>query len=378
MKKIAVFCCVLSAFFALFTVKTKGLDANSVSAKASVLICMDSREVIFEKNKDLKLPMASTTKIMTSLILAEQPDLSKEVIVTSEMLIVEGTSMGLKAGDTVSYKDLLYGMLLSSGNDAANVTAFALGKSLKGFAVLMNKKAKEIGLENTSFVTPSGLDDENHYTTAYDLAILSAVALKNPVFKTVCSSKTATVYFGNPKVKYTLTNHNKLLGDYEGIIGVKTGFTKKSGRCLVSAAERDNKRVIAVTLNAPNDWDDHKKLLDYGLDMVESVTYDNLDFNDTLPIISSEADLISIKAQSAEFCLLKSSKDKIITKTYLPQFVYADISVGQTVGKIEYYLNQNCIASSDIISLADAKIFNKKNSFKKRFATYFNAIWKLV
>lgn len=378
MKKIAVFCIIISAFFGLFTIKAAGLDVNSVSAKASVLICMDSREVIFEKNKDLKLPMASTTKIMTSLILAEQPDLSKNVTVTSEMILVEGTSMGLKAGDIVSYKDLLYGMLLSSGNDAANVTAFALGKSLKGFATLMNKKAKEIGLKNTSFVTPSGLDDENHYTTAYDLAILTAVALKNPVFKTVCSSKTATVYFGNPKVRYTLTNHNKLLGNYNGLIGVKTGFTKKSGRCLVSAAERDNKRVIAVTLNAPNDWDDHKKLLDYGLDMVESVTYDNLDLNDTLPIISSDADLIRIKAESTEFCVLKTSKDKIITKTFLPQFVYADISVGQAIGKIEYCLNKKCIASSDIISLADAKIFNKKISFKKRFATFFNAIWKMV
>lgn len=378
MKKIGIFCLVVSIFLGLCVVNTKGLDAGLVSAKASVLICLDSREVIFEKNKDLRLPMASTTKIMTSLILAEQPDLSKTVTVTNEMLLVEGTSMGLKAGDKVSYKDLLYGMLLASGNDAANVTAFALGKSLNGFAVLMNNKAEELGLKNTSFVTPSGLDDENHYTTAYDLAVLSAAALENPVFKTACSTKNAVVYFGNPKEKHYLSNHNKLLGDYEGLIGVKTGFTKKSGRCLVTAAERDNKRVIAVTLNAPNDWNDHRLLLDYGLDNVETVRYDNLDFNDTLPIISSDADLIRIKAEPAEFCILKNSKDKILTKTYLPKFVYADVLLGQRLGKIEYYLNQKCIASSDIISLADAKIFNKKISFKKRFAQFFKSIWKLV
>jgi len=215
MKKTALFVLIFSLLICNFSICVSADKNLSVSAKAAVLICMDTGEILFQKSATQKLPMASTTKIMTSLILAEQPDLSKTVKVTKKMVAVEGSSMGLLDGDTVSYRDLLYGMLLASGNDAANTTAYVLGGGIEGFAKIMNERAKQIGLKNTNFVTPSGLDDESHYTTAYDLALLTSVALKNTAFYTACSSKQAVLYYGNPPYKRTLTNHNKLLGNYD-------------------------------------------------------------------------------------------------------------------------------------------------------------------
>ena len=242
------------------------VSAVSTSAKAAILINGDTGEVIFGQNENEQLPMASTTKIMTALLLCEHGDFEKEITVTAEMLRVEGSSMGLLAGDRVTLHDLLYGMLLASGNDAANVTAYILGGTVDGFVKMMNRKAIKLGLENTHFETPSGLDGDNHYTTARDLAALARYAMQNEEFAKAAASKTAALSYGNPPYKRTLSNHNKLLKTFDGAIGVKTGFTKKSGRCLVSAARRNGKYVIAVTLNDPDDWSDHQALLEYGLE----------------------------------------------------------------------------------------------------------------
>ena len=357
---------------------TFNVSANeniSISAKAAAVICVDTQEILFEKSAMQKLPMASTTKIMTALLLAEQPDLTKTVKVTKQMVTVEGSSMGLLEGDTVSYRDLLYGMLLSSGNDAANTTAYVLGGGIKGFAKMMNKKAAELGLKNTSFVTPSGLDDENHYTTAYDLALLTSEALKNSAFREACSSKSAVLYYGNPPYRRTLTNHNKLLGNYDGLIGVKTGFTKKSGRCLVTAAEREGKRVIVVTLNAPDDWNDHKLLLDYGLSKTVVVNFNNSDISDVLPVISSDADLVRIKAEEKSFCTSAKSAKKVTRNIFIPNFIYTPVGAGELVGRVEYMLDSKVISTSKIYSVADLPIKNKKDKFLNRFFKNINLIW---
>ena len=227
-----IVCVVLAALLFPFV----HTNAEMTSAKAAVLINGDTGEIIYSYNENEKLPMASTTKIMTALILCETADLSEEITVTADMLKVEGSSMGLLAGDRVTYHDLLYGMMLASGNDAANVTAISIAGSVEKFAKMMNRRAEELGLKNTHFVTPSGLDADGHYTTAYDLALLAAFALKNEDFAKAASSKSAVLNYGNPPYRRTLTNHNKLLSSFEGAVGVKTGFTKKSGRCLVSAA----------------------------------------------------------------------------------------------------------------------------------------------
>ena len=375
MQKLALFVIIFSLVFCSCIVSVSASENITVSAKSAIVMCMDTNEVLLEKSAMLKLPMASTTKIMTALILAEQPDLSKTVKVTKQMVTVEGSSMGLLEGDAVSYRDLLYGMLLASGNDAANTTAYVIGGSIKGFAKIMNQKAAELGLKNTSFVTPSGLDDENHYTTAYDLALLASAALKNKVFREACSSKIATLYFGNPPYRRTLTNHNKLLGNYEGLIGVKTGFTKKSGRCLVTAAEREGKRVIVVTLNAPDDWNDHKSLLDYGLSKTEVVEFKNNDLTDVLPVISGDADLVRIKSEEKSFCTALKSANNVTRNIILPKFIYTPVSAGELVGRVEYLLESKIIATSNIYSVSDLPVNNKKEKFLNRFYKSLNLIW---
>ncbi|HCC34391.1 MAG TPA: D-alanyl-D-alanine carboxypeptidase, partial [Ruminococcaceae bacterium] len=221
-----------------------------ISAASAVLIEPVTGRVLFEKNKDERRSMASTTKIMTALLAAESGRLEEPFTVTSQMINVEGTSMGLKSGDQVTLSALVYGMMLASGNDAANAAAVFLGGTQSGFAKLMNARAREIGMTGTNFVTPSGLDDDEHYTTAHDMALLAAEAMKNPVFLKAASSLSAQVQIGNPPIKRTYSNHNRLLREYKGANGVKTGFTKKSGRCLVSSAERDGISLIAVTLHA--------------------------------------------------------------------------------------------------------------------------------
>ena len=373
MKKSAVLILVFS--FLLYLVYPIAKAEFSVSAKAAIVIAADTLEVLYEKSANQKLPMASTTKIMTALLLAEQPDLSKTVKTTKQMVTVEGSSMGLLEGDTVSYRDLLYGMLLASGNDAANTTAYVLAGSVQGFAKMMNEKAAELGMKNTSFVTPSGLDDENHYTTAYDLALLTAAALKNSAFRTACSSKSAVLYYGNPPYRRTLTNHNKLLGNYEGIIGVKTGFTKKSGRCLVTAAEGEGKRVIAVTLNDPDDWNDHRKLLDYGLEKTVVTEFKNYDVTDVMPIVCGSADLVRVKCEQAKICTAVGTENEIKRKIILPKFIYAPISAGEKVGEIEYYFKDTLVKTSDIFSVADVESYNRKENFQKRFLNNLKVLW---
>ncbi len=321
--------------------------AVSTSATSAVVINADTMTVIYESNGYTKLPMASTTKIMTALILAEQNSPEKTVVTTPEMVNVEGSSMGLLVGDTVTYRDLLYGLLLASGNDAANTVAISVGGSLEGFADLMNKKASEIGLQNTHFVTPSGLDDKNHYTTAYDLAVLAAYALKNSEFAAACSSKSAVLEYGNPPYRRSLTNHNKLLKLYDGAIGVKTGYTSSAGRCLVSAARRDGKTVIAVTLNDKNDWQDHQALLDYGFENITSCVIQP-DFPTTLSLVGGNADSIKISYEPLQCGVCNG--DKIGYEVVLPNFVYAPVNVGDVVGRADYYIGDRFLCSKSIIS----------------------------
>lgn len=335
------FSAVLTAVLVLCSCFITGdLRAGAVSAKAYILINAETGSVIEQSNSDMRLPMASTTKIMTAWLLAEQNTPDKTVTVTKEMVTVEGSSMGLLPGDTVSYHDLLYGMLLASGNDAANVTAYCLAGSPEKFAVMMNQKAKEIGLKNTNFVTPSGLDDDNHYTTAADLAELARRAMQNPEFKKAASTKSAQLYYGNPPYKRWLTNHNKLLSSFPGAIGVKTGFTKKSGRCLVSAAERDGGCVIAVTLNDPNDWADHAALLERGLSQLYKYTPDLSMIDDTLPVIgASDTDRVRIKIPNIEMSLTKKEDKEFTYKVDCQKFLYAPLKAGSEVGTITFYLN---------------------------------------
>ena len=326
-------------------------SAVSNSAKAAVVINGDTGEVIYAKNQSERLPMESTTKIMTGLLLCEYGNLDREITVTDEMVRVEGSSMGLLCGDKVTLHDLLYGLMLASGNDAANTIAIVIAGSCQKFAEMMNNKAKEIGLSNTSFVTPSGLDDQNHYSTAYDMALLTKYALKNADFAAAVSSKSATLNYGNPPYRRTLTNHNKLLNMVDGCIGVKTGFTKKSGRCLVSAVKRDGKFIIAVTLNDPNDWADHKALIEYGLKSIKQTEITPKVTKIEIPVISGEKD--SITAEIAPFAVNSLESEGFTCEVYLPKFIYAPIKKGDALGKAVYKQNGNIIAEAEILSKDD-------------------------
>lgn len=232
------------------------VDCYAMSAKSYILIDAENGRVLYAQNENEKLPMASTTKIMTALVAIENSNPDDTVTVSNNAANTEGSSMYLKAGDKISMRELLYGLMLASGNDAAVAIAEHISGNVESFAVKMTERAKETGALDTSFKNPNGLDADGHYTTAKDLALITQEALKNPLFAEIVQTKSINLS------GTTYTNHNKLLSKYEGITGVKTGFTKRCGRCLVSSCERSGFSLIAVTLNDPDDWNDHIYLYD--------------------------------------------------------------------------------------------------------------------
>ncbi len=247
----------LCAAALLFGIVPCSAAQPGISAVSAILMDGETGEVLYEKNPDRQMLIASTTKIMTALVALEHDSLYKRIDV-KETHMTEGSSMYLKVGEQVTVEELLYGLLLCSGNDAALALAEACSGSVDDFVAEMNDKALALGMEHTSFANPNGLDDEAHYSTARDMARLAVCAAKNPGLMRIASTRQATV--GGR----TMTNHNRLLRDVDGCIGLKTGYTKAAGRTLVSCAVRQGRLLVAVTLNDGNDWQDHAALYDYG------------------------------------------------------------------------------------------------------------------
>lgn len=329
---------LLAAFLALW-LGTRMLDARAAAqeapnirtnAKGAALIEAETGRVLFEQKGHLRLPMASTTKIMTALLALEQPDLEEPFIVDAKAIRVEGTSMGLREGDTATLHTLAYGMLLPSGNDAANAAAARIAGNVPAFAVQMNARAEEIGLMDTHFVTPSGLHDEAHYSSAVDMALLAREALKNPLFAEVCGKSSARVEFGNPPYSRRLQNHNRLLEMCDGAVGVKTGFTKTAGRCLVSAVKRDGITLIAVTLNCPDDWNEHIRLYEYGFSQVKPQTPEVPKVS--LPVAGGLRASVPVAAQDVQEPLAALPGDNLETLVCAEPFLYAPVRRGQVVG----------------------------------------------
>ncbi|RDI41286.1 D-alanyl-D-alanine carboxypeptidase [Falsibacillus pallidus] len=238
----------------------------SVSARGAVLIDQDTGRILYEKNANQKMRIASITKIMTAILAIESGEMNQDVKVSKKAVYTEGSSLYLKEGEKVKLEDLVYGLMLRSGNDAAVAIAEHVGGSLDGFVYLMNKKAEEIGMKNTHFANPHGLDDhENHYSTAYDMAILMKYAMHNPEFKKISGTKVYHADDPDSEWERTWRNKNRLLTEkYEYCTGGKTGFTKRAKRTLVTTAAKDGQHLIAVTLNAPDDWNDHITMYNYG------------------------------------------------------------------------------------------------------------------
>lgn len=367
--------CIALVLLMMVPVSVSGLGT---SAKGAILINGDTGEVIYEQNADTRLPMASTTKIMTALVLCEHGDFEREITVTAEMLRVEGSSMGLLAGDKVTLHDLLYGLMLASGNDAANVIAYILGGTVNGFVKMMNERAAELGLKNTNFVTPSGLDADEHYTTARDLATLARIAMQNEDFAAAVSTKSATLNYGNPPYKRTLTNHNKLLKSFEDAVGVKTGFTKKSGRCLVSAAKRDGKFVIAVTLNDPNDWADHKSLLEYGLSAIKTTEIAPPKNEYVIDVIGGTEESLKIDVDTVTASSLTDGDFSCTVN--LPRFVYAPIKKGEVIGTAVYKKGDSIITEKVLCADADISTapleLSVKDKILENIVYIFKNLWE--
>lgn len=318
--------------------------AGAMSAQSAVVIDADTGEVRYEHNADAVLPMASTTKIMTAIVAIEQGDIDRTYTVKPEYTQTEGSSMYLKPGETVSIRDTLYGLMLMSGNDAALAIAGECGGQ-EAFVQAMNDKAEALGLTNTHFENPNGLDGETHHTTARELAELTAYALQNPDFREIVSTKNITC------AGRTMVNHNKMLSLYEGAIGVKTGYTKKCGRCLVSAAERNGRTLIAVTLNDPDDWNDHCTMLDEAFAQYTPVTLHEA--GDTVGRVTVEGGTVQSVPLIAghEVNAYLAPGEQVTDSLRGRPFVYATVAGGDYYGEIVYQIGEH-ILKTDTLSYA--------------------------
>ena len=322
--------------------------------------------------------MASTTKIMSSLLALEESAArgERDLVITEEMIKVEGSSMGLRAGDSVSLETLVRGMLLPSGNDAANATSIAVCGSTEKFVQRMNDRAKEIGMTNTVFCTPSGLDKGDHHSTALDMSILASYAMENETFARIASEKTAKVKVGDRTL--WLENHNKLLDMYPYCIGIKTGFTEKAGRCLVSCAEKDGIRLICVTLNAKNDWNDHILLYNYGFENTKIIKFDDTNENIKAEIKNGEEPYVEGKGSTSFSRTFYNVNDPQIERLVkINNNLCAPIVKGECIGKIEYIYNGKLIGENLIISQQSINKEPKKNIFVRFFRSLKNLFKKI-
>ena len=354
MKKLILICLLI------FSVKIP-VFAIDLSAGAACIIAADTGEVIYSENANQKMPMASTTKIMTGLLALENAAPDEEVTVSQYAASQEGSSIYLRAGEKISMNDLVYGLMLNSGNDAAVAIAEHISGSVSEFAKLMTEKAKLLGAENTQFKNPNGLNEEGHYTTAHDLALIAAYAMKNEKFYEIVSTKSAA---GSLKSGQTLyfSNHNKLLNMYDGAVGVKTGFTKAAGRCLVSAAERDGILLVAVTLNAPDDWNDHMKMLNLGFEKtkLKKIVSEGQILKS---ITDGEKEYGFCAGEDMEIASVKNADFEV--RLHLPETLPAPMNKNEKAGYAEIFWNGKYITEIDIVAACDIpeKITTEKHNF---------------
>jgi D-alanyl-D-alanine carboxypeptidase/D-alanyl-D-alanine carboxypeptidase (penicillin-binding protein 5/6) len=315
--------------------------------------------------------MASTTKIMTAVVAIEGYDLDTNVKIPAAAVGIEGSSIYLCEGEELTLRQLLYALLLSSANDSATAIALHCAGSAEAFADMMNDTARRLGLINTHFDNPHGLDSDSHYTTARDLAKLAAYALTLNEFKTISSTYKTQIPLAGTENARLLVNHNKLLRSYEGIIGVKTGFTKKSGRCLVSAAERDGIILVAVTLNAPDDWADHRAMLDFGFDNYTAVELTKGISPLPLPVISGDTSLIQCAPREQLSAILPKDHGTILCRIEMDRFAYAPVEQNEVVGKIYYFCDGRELGCTDIITLQGTRLKKQKYTIWDRISDFF-------
>ncbi len=349
LKTAALLCAALLFFCAVGGVSTRAAGVPSISSLSAAVYVPESGLWLYEKDSRTPRPMASTTKLMTALVAAERLDPAATVAVPEGAVPVEGTQLGLRAGQPISVRDLLAGLLLESGNDAANALALTAAESYEAFAALMNERARALGMTDSGFVTPSGLDASGHAASARDMALLGGAALSEPIVAELCASKSATLDLDGRRV--TVTNHNKLLRLMQGCIGLKTGFTKKSGRCLVSAAVRDGITVVVATLNGGDYWNDHMALYEYAFSLIErrQVT---AAVPATLPVAGGEDTYIPLTWTPPSLVLRR--EDTVRMTVELPAFAWAPVVAGDTVGCVRCAVGDRTVAVVPITAVGDA------------------------
>lgn len=361
---------IFALILVLMLVLTACPPAHAISTNASCAILMDadSGRILYAQNIHEPRLIASITKLMTALVAVEHTsDLEQEVVIQPEWLGSEGSSIYLKANEKISMKGLLYGLLLQSGNDAAMAIACHVAGDVESFAAMMNERARELGMKNSCFANPSGLNAENHYSTAYDMAVLACACLENEVVAEICATQSATIG------TRTFYNHNKLLHRYDGCIGMKTGYTERAGRTLVSAATRDGQTLVCVTLNDSDDWNDHEKLLDYGFN-----SYLNQVLCQTgqpFGSVKVEGSLIPsvpvVAAETMAFPLMDGETVELAVE--FAHTLQAPVFAGMPVGWAVWYLNGEPIAETELVCGNDAKQnLYRQQSLRERISRWLD------
>ena len=327
-------------------------ERDTVDVSAGGVMLMDARthKVLYAKTAHEKLPMASTTKIMTAILAIEAGNLDALVTVPQEAYGVEGSSMYLRLGEQISMRDLLYGLMLVSGNDAAVAIAVHVGGSVEGFAALMNAKAASLGAHNTHFVTPNGLPDPDHYTTAYDLALIACYAMQNETFREIVG----TTYYQTTtgEIARTVKNKNKILWEYEGGNGVKTGYTMAAGKCLVFAAEREGMQLVGVVLNCPDMFPSAKRLLDYGFETYQQETLVAADERIArVRVTGGKKNALEVAAKNDIIILVKDEDSTTVrTVVNLAGPVEAPVEKGDVLGTLEVWEDGRVLAETELVA----------------------------
>ena len=355
--------CWLISALALLSIFPCRCFAVNTSAGSAILIEQRSGRVLYEIDPDEERLIASITKIMTAVVAIEHGDLNAVYTVTAEDM-AEGSSMYLRVGDRLTLEELLYGLMLVSGNDAALAVAHCVSGDLQTFVDLMNDTARLLGMTHSGFANPNGLDAEGHYSSARDMARLAAYALENETFRRIVSTDSITI--GERYLK----NHNKLLRSYEGCIGVKTGFTKAAGRTLVSAAQRDGMTLVCVTLKDGNDWNDHISLFDYGFAHYRVNSLASAGQKVASVLVSGGSKTNILLAAKDELCYPVTGDERLTLKVSVPVSISAPIVPGQVLGTAYLYLDGAEVASVDLVAMEAVDVqenAESKGFFKRLF-----------
>jgi D-alanyl-D-alanine carboxypeptidase (penicillin-binding protein 5/6) len=347
MKKLrGLLCGIISLFVLSFAQSALAIDMD-VPASAAIMVEQQSGRVLYSKDSDAPRPMASTTKIMTALLVLEECDLSDVVDIDRRMSGIEGSSMYLEVGERLTVEELLYGLMMRSGNDAAIALAIHAGGSLEDFVQMMNERALEMGLENTSFANPHGLHHENHYTTAYELAMIAREAMEHEVFREIIITDKKVVSWEGHEWDRVLSNKNKILSLIEGGNGIKTGYTRAAGRCLVSSAFQDGMQLIAVTLNCPDDFSISAKLLQRGFDEYSLVTL--AEKGAVLGQVKTDVGTANVIAGS-EIALPMKAGEQLSYSIEIPASIRGSYEKGAVVGWLDIFSAEEEIAREIIVS----------------------------